>query len=480
MVRRARPMGRDGRRVAFGDWQTPDMLADAVLQLVARDIAPAAVLEPTCGEGAFLAAAARCFPQATLTGFDVSEAYVDRARQRLPTHRTTLAVADCFSLPWERVVSELDTPLLVVGNPPWVTNATLGSLAGANLPVKRNTKHLRGLDALTGTSNFDISEWLLVRLVEVLLGRPFFLAMLCKTSVARRVLADATARGWPLDGELRSIDAKLHFGAAVEAVLLRLWPSQDPSPRERWPVFSALDATEPSRCVGLVAGRPCNDLDAHARTKDLEGAGPIAWRSGIKHDCARVMELDARDGSWVNGLGERVVVEPEYVFPLLKGSDVANGRLTPTKAVIVTQRRLGDDTWALRETAPRLWAYLCRHRRHLEGRKSRVYRGQPPFAIFGVGAYAFAPYKIAICGLYKRLVFSLVRPVGGRPVMVDDTVYFLPCATEHEAERITTALSGTRARAFFEARVFWDAKRPIGKALLQSLSLEKLLAAEGL
>lgn len=62
--------------------------------------------------------------------------------------------------------------------------------------------------------------------------------------------------------------------------------------------------------------------------------------------------------------------------------------------------------------------------------------------------------------------------------MVDDTVYFLPSSTEGEAEQIIAALTSRRAQEFFGARIFWDAKRPIGKAVLQSLSLDRLLAAE--
>lgn len=54
--------------------------------------------------------------------------YVERARLRLPANRTSVNVADFFEAPWERIVSELATPLLVVGNPPWVTNSALGVL----------------------------------------------------------------------------------------------------------------------------------------------------------------------------------------------------------------------------------------------------------------------------------------------------------------------------------------------------------------
>ncbi len=81
-------------------------------------------------------------------------------------------------------------------------------------------------------------------------------------------------------------------------------------------------------------------------------------------------------------------------------------------------------------------------------------------------------------GLYKRLRFSVVGPEDDRPAMLDDTSYFLPCPDAPTAARLADALNGERAQAFLRARVFWDAKRPVNKALLQSLSLDALLRAE--
>lgn len=463
-------------RIEHGDWQTPPDLAAAVVELVAAQRRFASVLEPTCGRGAFLAAARARLPAAQLLGFDVSEAYVEEARAALGDD-ATIEQADFFALDWARVLASLPEPLLVLGNPPWVTNAALGSLGSDNLPPKLNFKREQGLDARTGKSNFDISEWMLLELLAALAGHDFELAMLCKASVARRVAAQVDARGWPLAGELRSIDARRHFAAAVDAVLLRVWSVPEAAPL-RWPSYASLDATEPAQHLGVVAGRVLRDLDAHHRTATLAGECELAWRSGIKHDCAAVMEL-SRDGAGLrrNGRGELVEIEDEHVLPLLKGSDLANRRLEPRRELIVTQRRIGEDTRALAEQAPRLWSYLDAHAADFAARKSSIYRGQPPFAMFGVGDYSFAPYKLAIGGLYKRLEFVLVRPLAGRPVLVDDTAYFLPCASEDEAEQLLALVTSPLAREFFESRVFWDHKRPINKALLGSLSLRALADA---
>ena len=475
---------RANERVEFGDWQTPLDLAKEVVEIVRRRTPDlASVLEPTCGQGAFLRAAAAAFPTATLLGFDVSESYVREARARVPNSRATVEVADFFKVRWEQILKSLPEPILVIGNPPWVTNSALGVLDGANLPRKSNFKGHSGLDAMTGKSNFDISEWMLIRMIEAVHARRFTLAMLCKASVARRVMERVAFQGWKLEGDTRAIDARLHFAAAVDAVLLTVWGDgrSDCGRHElRWPVYSSLSAESAARSMGVVEGKTCSDVEAYLKTRQLEGDSEIQWRSGVKHDCSKVMELKVSEDALINGLGESVHLERDYVFPLLKGSDLANGRVVVRRRVIVTQRKLGEDTQAIRTRAPCLWQYLEEHRANFEARKSSIYREQPPFAIFGVGDYSFAPYKVAICGFYKRLVFTVVRPVDGQPVMVDDTAYFLPCSSEEEAQVLSLALNGTRASEFFRARVFWDAKRPISKALLQALSLEALLRAEGL
>jgi hypothetical protein len=96
--------------------------------------------------------------------------------------------------------------------------------------------------------------------------------------------------------------------------------------------------------------------------------------------------------------------------------------------------------------------------------------------MFGVGPYTFAPWKVAVSGLYKRFAFSLYGPEEGRPVVLDDTCYFLSFADEAPARAALRALQSAEAQDFFESRVFWDEKRPIRKALLQSLDLRRLTA----
>jgi S-formylglutathione hydrolase FrmB len=50
-----------------------------------------------------------------------------------------------------------------------------------------------------------------------------------------------------------------------------------------------------------------------------------------------------------------------------------------------------------------------------------------------VGPYTFAPWKVAVSGLHRPPDFDVVGPLGGRPVILDDTCYLLPCRSAGEA-----------------------------------------------
>ena len=477
-------------RIERGDWQTPAALADAVLDRVNASCRRRwkTVIEPTCGQGTLLVAAAKRFPQASLRGFDINDAYAASARrllQALAPARARVSVADFFTTDWAEQVADLEAPILVLGNPPWVTSAQLGAISSTNLPGKENRGRHIGLDAITGKSNFDVSEWMIVRLLEALEGRDATLAMLCKSAVARRVVETVAARKLGVTPVgLWRIDAAQHFDASVSAVLLVAQTSRREARVSRrravWPVYSDLAAERRESSIGVVEGVMVADAQRFARTKHLAGTSDPEWRSGVKHDCARIMELVRVAGSrgsgtrWVNGLDEHVDIEEELIHPLLKSSDVANDRAASSRGMIVTQRTLGADTRELRRSAPRAWKYLSRHRALLEARKSSIYDRQPPFAIFGVGPYSFAPWKVAVSGLYKRSTFTVVGPHEGRPVLLDDTCYFLAFDDEVRARRAHNVLGSAVALDFLTARIFWDAKRPITKSILQTLDLAAL------
>jgi hypothetical protein len=193
------------------------------------------------------------------------------------------------------------------------------------------------------------------------------------------------------------------------------------------------------------------------------------------------MEFRKVDNTFINGLGESVEIEESYLFPLIKGSDVAQDRTKATdRYVLVTQRFVGEPTEHIRDLAPKTWKYLESHANYLDNRKSKIYQKHPRFSIFGVGSYTFTSWKIAICGLYKKLDFRLVGKITDKPAVFDDTVYFLSFNDEEVAYRTFELLTSPSAIDFYSSLIFWDEKRPIKSSILNSLNLRALLEAKAL
>jgi hypothetical protein len=467
---------KSNAKIEFGDFQTPLALAQEICELLRRQhLVPDFVLEPTCGMGAFLMSAAEAFPHASLRGWDINQQYVEQATTQLAlagaAPRASVCCKDFFAHDWEAELRQLPGRLLILGNLPWVTNSAVAAINGGNLPEKKNFLGLRGMAARTGKSNFDISEWMLIRLLRALHGREAAIAMLCKTGTARKVLRYA----WQNDGRiaeasLHRIDAAIHFGASVDACLL-LARTGRAGPMEA-DVFDSLSPAKPAGRIGLAGQDLVADIRGYRELQQFEGLCPFRWRSGVKHDCAAVMELrPIANGMVENKLGQRVELEADYLYPLLKCSDLANGRMTPQRLILVTQRTVGGDTSGIVRLAPRTWRYLQSHSRKFAARKSSIYKGRVPFALFGIGEYAFAPWKVAVSGLHRPALFQVVGPFRDKPVFLDDTCNYLPFENAASARLVAEVLNSAPCQRFLQSLIFSGSKRPITVELLQRLNL---------
>ncbi|WP_414528317.1 SAM-dependent methyltransferase [Nodularia chucula] len=471
----------DKAKVEYGDFQTPIELATKVCaKLIELGVCPDVIIEPTCGIGNFIQVASRLFKSTNkIMGVELNPDYLQEVKTKklfLQDGRIELENADFFQFDWLSYLNKLNGKFLVLGNFPWVTSSQQGSIGGENLPNKNNFQNYSGLDAITGKSNFDISEWMLIQAIQWLQGRDAYLAMLCKTSVSRKLLNYLYFHNLNLaECATYNIDTKKYFHASVEACLL--FCKFDSSSKNYYcDVFNSLESSE-SYKIGYRNNFLIRDIAAFENLSKLyDLKTETKWRSGIKHDCSNIMEFRKIDHTFINKLGEIVDIEETYLFPLLKGADVAQNRINCTERyVLVTQNFVGESTENIKSVAPKTWDYLESHESYLDNRKSKIYKNQPRFSIFGVGKYTFAPWKIAICGLYKKLEFRFIGNLSDKPVVFDDTVYFLSFDNEETAYRTFEVLTSPSVINFYSSLIFWDEKRPIKSSILNSLNLTGLM-----
>ena len=159
-----------------GEYFTPAPLVDAVLSLAlphARG-APLTVVDPSCGDGAFLAAAAAALPAARFHGLELDSRHAATARARVPL--ASVLCADALRGGWDALLARLpaDGTELWLGNPPY--NGTSPLLRDG--PAYRALRARLGLDPLlpAGTSLRDDYAFFLLLAAERLATRRGVLA----------------------------------------------------------------------------------------------------------------------------------------------------------------------------------------------------------------------------------------------------------------------------------------------------------------
>jgi len=367
---------KTAHKTEFGDWQTPADLAKRICSLVAKRIKPRLVFEPNCGKGAFLRACIETFPDTPrFIGLEINADYV-RTSQAINHDVLEVVHSNFFDLDWTNYLEYASVPVLVIGNPPWVTNAELMRLKSENFPSA---------------------------------------------------------------------------------------------------VYSSLDSTASKYTLGMRNRRLVSNTEIIDRYAGLvaNGRSNFVWRSGIKHDCSKIMELRIQhDGKIINGFGQTVDIEDELLFPMLKSSDLANGKIESIRRMmLVPQQYIGSDTSYIASLCPKTWRYLQEHADRFGKRGSSIYRNQPQFSIFGVGEYSFKPWKVAISGLYKMLNFRVIGPYHEKPVVFDDTCYFLACKSKDEATLIKELMQSQVCSEILNACIFWDSKRPITRDVLSVINI---------
>ncbi len=466
--------GNRNVKVVHGDFQTSERLSYDICRFLKTefDFKPQYILEPSCGIGNFINAAHDVFLPAYSYGIEINEEYADLASSRIEKN-ATIYNADFFNFNLDELSKIFQNQTtLIIGNPPWVNNSVLSSLNSTNTPVKSNIKHLKGLDALTGSSNFDICEFFFLKLIEAFKYTDTTIALLCKTTVARNVFIELRKRSITYKFcKMYTIDTKKEFNVSVDSCLFILDLNKSEHTVEECAVYDFYSSHEVISRFGYTNEKFYSSLSQ--QPIDIDGSSCFEWRQGIKHDCSKVMELTKYDDAYINGFNESIAIEDEYIYPLVKSSHIKQPIITSFKKyVIVTQKKINDDTACIASRAKNTWLYLHAKIEFFRKRKSVIYKNSPDFSMFGVGDYSYKKYKVAISGFYKKPLFALVY--GEKSAMLDDTCYFLAFDAYNDAYTAMLILNSQIVNDFLLRISFIDAKRPYTKKILGRIDFEKI------
>lgn len=472
-------------RREYGDFQTNRQLAKEVVEYIYPKTDDFEfVLEPTCGKGNFILASISKFKSLRkIVGVEIYKPYVWETKFGILTYYISnpdvqkpeidIIHGNAFEFDYSTLANATaHLKTLVIGNPPWVTNSELGSIDSNNLPNKSNFKKHKGFDAMTGKGNFDIGEYVSYTMLRFFDKHKGFFAFLIKNSVVKNIIQDQQRNEFRIsDSEKLNIDCKKEFNVSVNACLFLTHLNSKPSYTcEEFDLYTREAVTT----FGWYKDKFVYSVQDYDESSIVDGKSTFIWRSGVKHDCSKVMELEKVNGHFKNALGEEIKLENDLTYGLLKSSDLKGDKTNSfRKSTIITQKKIGQETKYIKDDYPLTYQYLNSHKEFFDKRKSSIYRDKPDFSIFGIGDYSFTDYKVAISGLYKSTHFTLVSPSDFRPIMLDDTCYFIGFESLKMAEIAHYLVNSELVQKFLKSIVFSDSKRSINKDILMRIDFRQ-------
>jgi hypothetical protein len=154
-------------------------------------------------------------------------------------------------------------------------------------------------------------------------------------------------------------------------------------------------------------------------------------------------------------------IEPDLLYPLLRGRDVQRWRAEPSAWMIVPQDP-GDPTRAypeqqLQKDYPKTYGYLKRFEKALRNRSGYQQilskREKEFYGVMDIGTYTFAPWKVVWPWISKGIRAAVVGLFDGKPVVPEHNAFLVACDALEEALYICALLNSSAGdfaiRSFF-------------------------------
>lgn len=148
-------------------------------------------------------------------------------------------------------------------------------------------------------------------------------------------------------------------------------------------------------------------------------------------------------------------VEPDLVFPLLRGRDVARWKAQPEYSILVpqdpAQPSQGYPIKELQTKLPKTHAFLQQFEKPLRNRSGfrQYFNGafDPFYSMYNVGPYTFAPFKVVWREQSSLLTAAVVEaPKVGKIVVPDHKLMLCGCESAEEAHHVCALLNSSPAQ----------------------------------
>jgi hypothetical protein len=145
------------------------------------------------------------------------------------------------------------------------------------------------------------------------------------------------------------------------------------------------------------------------------------------------------------------VVEKDLLFPIIRGTDIQPFIATYTHYIIAPYNSKGEliPEYELKTKYPKTFSYFKNFESEL--RRRFTFKGSIDKAfyfIYRFGPKVLAPYKVVWRDIAPKIISAVISPaddpyIGNKPIIVDQTVIFIPFENENEAFFVAGILNST-------------------------------------
>jgi len=217
--------------------------------------------------------------------------------------------------------------------------------------------------------------------------------------------------------------------------------------------------------------------DALTGIRKVMGKAEYVAREGANTGGANAVywlekRLERPDGLWLmrnltEGAKRQVKevvapLEPDLLYPLLRGRDVQRWQATPSGWILVPRLASNPSQVIslndMQLNYPKVYEYLKRFESDLRARKdlmtqSALKRGEPFYFYGAVNTYSFAPWKVVWREVANLPDAAVIGLVNGKPVVPAHTVVLIDCNDEYEAHFVCALINSSPAQLVVQSYI---------------------------
>jgi type I restriction-modification system DNA methylase subunit len=200
------------------------------------------------------------------------------------------------------------------------------------------------------------------------------------------------------------------------------------------------------KAVKKILGK--SDYTAHEGVNS-GGANAVYWVEIVdRRPDGLVIISNITEGAKREVESIQTAIEPDLLYPLLRGRDVKRWKAEPSAYIIMVQdfiKRRGIDENEMKTKYPKTYLYLKRFENVLRNRAAfkryftkrdksgRIVETSPFYSMFDVGEYTFAPYRVVWRYIATDFICSVITFKDGKPIIPNEKLMLIACDNESEA-----------------------------------------------